>query len=331
MSHTLRQSPEPPDQDQRLAELLDACLRAERGAPGSATDILRQAPEELRDELDQLLAVARALAAAEWPAPSSNFRASARARFETAAQPAPPATRRPVLSRARVGRWLVGLAAGLALMALGGYGGVLASAGSLPGDPLYAVKQADEAITLGLTRDDLSRALVLLRQAGDRLDEARRLIAAGRVETAGELLRLYSATLERAGTSLNRATAADPRARAEFQAQLQQQLGQLQSLAREAPQTLQPTIERAQAAANQQLDSGQSGQSDAGAPASTATPSPVSPAVGPSPSLAANPSPSPLVSTSPAPAPSPSMRSRTRASPSPLPESPPEGEDVPGK
>jgi hypothetical protein len=72
----LRQSSEPPDQDGRLAELLDACLRAERGAPGSAADILRQAPEELRDELDHLLAVARALAAAEWPSPGLDFRAA---------------------------------------------------------------------------------------------------------------------------------------------------------------------------------------------------------------------------------------------------------------
>jgi Domain of unknown function (DUF5667) len=331
MSHVLRQSPEPPDQDQRLAELLDACLRAERGAPGSAAEILRQAPEELRDELDQLLAMARALATTEWPAPSSEFRAGARARFETAAQPAPPATR-PLLNRARVGRWLVGLAAGLALMAVGGFGGVLASAGAVPGDPLYAVKQADEAITLGLTRDDLARSLVLLRQAGARLDEARRLIAAGRVEMAGDLLQLYSATLERAGSSLNRATAADPRARAEFEAQLQQQLGQLQSLAREAPETLQPSIERAEAAANQQLGSGQSGgnaQSDAEATAPTPTPSPASAAVSPSPSQALNPSPSTAVSTSPAP--SPSVRAPTQGSPSPSPASPPEGEDSPGK
>jgi hypothetical protein len=226
----------------------------------------------------------------------------------------------------------LGLAAGLALMALGGYGSVLASVGAVPGDPLYAVKQADEAITLGLTRDDLSRALVLLRQAGDRLDEARRLIAAGRVETAGDLLQLYSVTLERAGTSLNRATAADPRARAEFQAQLQRQLGQLQSLAREAPQTLQPSIQRAEAAANQQLGSdlsAQNGQSDADATAPTPTPSPMSPAVSPSPSLPASQSPPAAVSRSPAS--SPSVRAPTRASPLPSPESPPDGEDSPGK
>jgi Domain of unknown function (DUF5667) len=321
MSHTLRQSPEPPDQDARLAELLDACLEAEHGAPGSAGEVVNQAPEELRNELDELVAVARALATAEWRMPSSQFRAGARARFEEAAQPAPRET-----GGRRVARWLVGLAAGLALLAVGGYGSVLASVGSLPGEPLYAVKQADEAVTLGLTRDDLSRALVLLRQAGIRLDEARRLLSAGRAEVAGELLQQYAATLERAGTSLNRATAVDPRARAEFQSQLQQQLGQLQSLAREAPQTLQPSIDRAEAAVSAQIGSDQtssdptsSGQNDAPSATATPAPSPVSPAVSPSPAA------------------SPSVRAPTQApgqvpaSASPSPVSTASAEDAPGK
>jgi hypothetical protein len=301
MSPTLRQSPEPPDQDARLAELLDACLRAERGAPGSAVDILRQAPVEYRDELEQLVAVARALATAEWPSPSSDFRAGARARFETATQRAPHVTA-PRLGRARVARWLVGLAAGLALMALATYGSVLASIGSLPGEPLYAVKQADEFITLGLTGDDLGRALVLLRQAGARLDEAGRLIAAGRAQTAGELLQQYAAILQRAGGSLNRATAADPRARAEFQAQLQHQLGQLRSLAREAPQTLQPAIERAEAAASEQLGGGESEREGI---APTPAASPVSPGVSPSPAISPPVRPSAPARSSPPPARSP--------------------------
>jgi hypothetical protein len=327
MSPALRHSPEPPDQDTRLAELLDACLQAERGAPGSAAEIVRQAPQELREELEQLMAVARALATAEWTAPSSEFRASARARLEAAAQPAPRAIGSGV-GRRRVARWLVGLAAGLALLALGGYGSVLASVGSLPGEPLYAVKQADEAITLGLTRDDLSRALVLLRQAGIRLDEARRLVAAGRVETAGELLQQYASTLERAGAALNRATAADPRARAEFQSQLQQQLGQLQSLGSSAPPPLQSSIERAEGAVSQQLaqgedqtgsqGAGQTGSQGAGqtggqGAAPTPVPSPVSPAVSPSPAA------------------SPSVRPPAPAHASPSPASSSTGEDTPGK
>jgi hypothetical protein len=319
MSPALRHSPEPPDQDTRLAELLDACLQAERGAPGSAAEIVRQAPQELREELEQLMAVARALATAEWTAPSSEFRAGARARLEAAAQPAPRAIGSGV-GRRRVARWLVGLAAGLALLAVGGYGSVLASVGSLPGEPLYAVKQADEAITLGLTRDDLSRALVLLRQAGIRLDEARRLVAAGRVETAGVLLQEYSSTLERAGAALNRATAADPRARAEFQSQLQQQLGQLQSLGSSAPPPLQSSIERAEGVVSQQLAQGEdqtgsqgAGQTGGQGAAPTPVPSPVSPAVSPSPAA------------------SPSVRPPAPAHASPSPASSSTGEEAPGK
>jgi hypothetical protein len=266
---SLHQPPDPRDQDRRLAELLDACLHAEQGTPGSAAELVRNAPEELRDELGELLGLARTLQTTPWPAPSPQLRARVRARLQPAraAPAAAPSVRR------RLAPWLLRAAAGVAALALASYGGVLASADALPGQPLYAVKQADEFVTLGLARDDMSRALVLLHQAGARLSEATRLLQARQIQPAGELLQQYAATLERAQTTLSRVTAPDQQARAEFQSVLRQQLGELDTLAGSAPPALQPNIQRAQAAVTQQLAVEQS-QSGATQPPTAAGPSP---------------------------------------------------------
>jgi hypothetical protein len=173
---------------------------------------------------------------------------------------------------------------------------VRASADSLPGQPLYAVKQADEAITLGLTQDDLSRAFVLLDQAGARLDEATRLAGAAQVQAAGDLLQQYVATLEQATATFSRAQGADRR-RGEFDAQLEVQFGQLESLARDAPQSLHPGIQQAQTLVARELGQspGPSGMPSAApspsAPSATLGPSPAaSPGIGAPPRAPASPS-----------------------------------------
>ena len=52
-------SDEPPSDgpDVRLAELLEACLRAERAHPGGALRLVQTAPEAVRAELLELLAI----------------------------------------------------------------------------------------------------------------------------------------------------------------------------------------------------------------------------------------------------------------------------------
>lgn len=54
---------------------------------------------------------------------------------------------------------------------------VVASSGALPGDPLYAVKRAAEAVQLSLASSDASRGDALLRSATTRLGEAEELVA----------------------------------------------------------------------------------------------------------------------------------------------------------
>ena len=310
MSRDLGPPPESADQDPRLPDLLDACLRAERAAPGSSDDIVREAPPELQDELAQLITVVRALEAAEWASATPAFRAGARIRFQAAA---PAASRRGVpTGLRRATPWLARVAAGVVALGLAGYGSVLASAGALPGEPLYGVKQANEFVVLGLTRDDVSRALVLLRQAGDRLDEASRLAAAGQARAAGETLQQYVATLGRAAESLGRAQPRpDPQARGEFEAELQQQVGRLDALARDAPPSLRPSIQEAQVVASREL----SQIREPGGP----------PAVAPSPSATA----ATVAPVSPSPAASPSVGAPVRPPAPPSAVTPPAGPAIP--
>ena len=55
--------PDPPAEvaDEQLADLLEECLRAERAVPGSSAAIVQTAPEQLRSDLEQLLALGQAL------------------------------------------------------------------------------------------------------------------------------------------------------------------------------------------------------------------------------------------------------------------------------
>jgi hypothetical protein len=221
----------------------------------------------------------------------------------------------------------VRLGAAAAVLVVASYTSVLASVSSLPGQPLYSVKRADEAITLGLTRDDLSRAFVLLQQAGARLDEVSRLAGTGQVQPAADLLQQYASTLERATASLSGAPGAEPR-RAEFEAGVRQQREQLDSIGREAPPPLRSSIAQAQAVATQELAQAQ-GISVAGAVAPNPTPDPTANSANPAPTSNPNANPNPTTTVaprpaaSPLPAASPSAGAATRPAASPSPESRP--------
>ena len=85
---------------------------------------------------------------------------------------------RPVLI-ALVAVLLTGLAAG---------GTTVASANSVPGEPLYWVKTVKEKISLKLRRSDIGKAGNHARLANERGEEMRKLIARGRVQEAERLM-----------------------------------------------------------------------------------------------------------------------------------------------
>jgi hypothetical protein len=73
------------------------------------------------------------------------------------------------------------------LMVLAAGGATLASANSVPGEPLYWIKTTKENISMKLPRSDISRAQAHARRANVRGHEMRRLIAKGNIQGA-ELL-----------------------------------------------------------------------------------------------------------------------------------------------
>lgn len=103
------------------------------------------------------------------PEPREAFRRELRGRLMAEAHVAlaPRETAWTVLRRA----WLrPALALGVTLLVLLGGGG-LAAAGSLPGDPAFALKRAAEEVQLAFAADDNARIDVLAMQADHRLAE----------------------------------------------------------------------------------------------------------------------------------------------------------------
>ena len=118
----------------------------------------------------RLQAAAPALDAATEVRPE--FRAALRGRLVAAAAPGRPVRPDPVAATApRAPRRLAFVAGAVAaVVALGGVG--LAGSRSLPGEPLYGVKHAAEALELGLARGELARGRRHLEFAQTRLREA---------------------------------------------------------------------------------------------------------------------------------------------------------------
>ena len=243
-----------------LAHALDTCIQSERERPGSADPLIAQQPAWARAELRRLVALAGSLdAAATNAVMSEEFRVGARARLMqhitgSSAHAAPLTTlpsqngHHPVTARGHA-RWLWrGGAGGLLAATLVLAATLTASASSLPGDPLYAVKQAREEIGVRFAPDDQSRALALLAQANARLDETARLLDAGRTEQASQTTQQFDAVLDRATTTYVvtiTGSASDEPTTAHMQTQLGQEQQQLETLLQSAPEPARADLRQA--------------------------------------------------------------------------------------
>ena len=177
-----------------LSRPLQECLEAiekKRDLP----EVLRRYPAD-REELVALLRLSVDLGGLEAPVADPAFRLRARNRMLASA-----ARRRQAGSWSPLRAWprpAIRLAfAGAFTVALlvGGLTAAAASDNSLPGDPLYAVKLGAEQAQLTITLDSADRARLQLRFADVRLQEAQRLIAAGRTRDAVRLVSQYDAAV----------------------------------------------------------------------------------------------------------------------------------------
>jgi hypothetical protein len=176
-----------------LAEALERAL----GHRDSATGLVD-------DELADLVRLAETLeASAPEVVPSPDFRAAARQRLLVQMARSARAARQ-VQPMHRIRLWTARFAAGLTALSFAGAAAASASASALPGDTLYPVKQATEAVAVQLATTDSARQDILLHQADTRLDETTRLLEQGRDVDATLATARYDETVARlnvAGTS----------------------------------------------------------------------------------------------------------------------------------
>jgi hypothetical protein len=178
------------DQAELLDELLDGRARPGDGIPA---------------DVAELLAVADALAADIGRAELDPGLAHRHLRLALQ-RPVPRLAPVPVRTRVRRRVAVIGLAA--ALLAVPA---AVASASSLPGDPLYRVKLATDKVRLLAARSPEAEAATRVELAGDRLADLDALLAAGkagRVPAGVEHLRAAVAAAE-AAIAVARAEGAD--------------------------------------------------------------------------------------------------------------------------
>lgn len=172
---------------------LDECLSALHDGR-ALQDVLRRHPGR-REDLIALLQLSLDLQQVRPPAPETAFRLRARNRMLAAAQRGRSLPSAPFTLVRRLRPVLVGMAAVAAAAALSVGGLTTAAAGSLPGEPLYAVKTTAEGIQLRLTLDPVANTHLQLQFAQRRLDEAQRLARLGRVSEAVRLVDVYATLL----------------------------------------------------------------------------------------------------------------------------------------
>ena len=131
------------------------------------------------EHIAELVRFAEHLCEAAVAEPSPMFRESLRTQLMTEAEtvlvPMPAKTSAPPVRTSRpVRRRVAGLTAAMVASA-GVVGLVASSASAVPGEMLYPVKRSVESVELALHRDDASRGSFQLRQAAERLAEAREL------------------------------------------------------------------------------------------------------------------------------------------------------------
>ena len=151
--------------NKQFDNILNDCL--ERLITGQATieQCLQRYPEYVK-ELEPLLRTAAFMNKAVDVKPSDDFRA--RARYQMQLKMAE--SKVPQRVTRVVPRWAIAVCTVMLVFVLGG-GTVLASAGSMPGSPLYAVKLAAENVHVKLALSQEKKAELYVAMANERVDE----------------------------------------------------------------------------------------------------------------------------------------------------------------
>jgi hypothetical protein len=165
-----------------MHEVFEECLELVFGGE-SVEECLRRYPDqakELRPLIETAVATRKVMAAAT---PTAQFREKARQELYAAQRDlaATRAGRRRWLSWEWRPAWAVSLGVAV-LVIMAGSGAVLASTGSMPGQPLYAVKHTAQSARIALTRSPQARSELYATLADQRVQEIVYLAGTGTPE-----------------------------------------------------------------------------------------------------------------------------------------------------
>ncbi len=157
--------------------ILDECL--ERVIKGETVEVCLADYPDYAAELEPLLRTALDTREAAAIEPRPEFRDKARYQFQAALREMEPEKSRGFFSWQP--RWVTVVAIVVVLL-LAGSGTVVAASNSLPGEFLYPVKMATEAVQLVFTPSALGKAELYARLADKRIDEIIRMAEKGKVK-----------------------------------------------------------------------------------------------------------------------------------------------------
>jgi len=196
-----------------LTRPLEECLTAME-QKRNLQEVLRRYPAD-REQLIELLRLSVDLGGLAPPAADPAFRLRARNRMLAAAGQKQRGRRwNPPGALPRPAARLVFAGVLAVALIVGAVTAVAASGNSLPGDALYGLKLGVERAQLAITLDSAARARLQANFAQVRLDEAKRLIAAGRVQDGVRQVAQYDNAVAQfnrslAGTTLDDRTVAE--------------------------------------------------------------------------------------------------------------------------
>jgi hypothetical protein len=150
-------------------DIFEECLELVLVKGETIDECLRRYPEHAQ-ELKPLLETATATKKATAVQPTPEFRERARQQFYAALRQMPAQKKRAGFSWVGPPRWATVVAVILAMLLVSG-GTVAAASGSMPDQPLYAVKLATEQAWLALTLSPLHKAELHARLADRRVAE----------------------------------------------------------------------------------------------------------------------------------------------------------------
>lgn len=173
--------------NKRFNDILNECLEHMLAGDETLEQGLQRYPE-YASELEPLLRTAITLKKAVDIKPSADARA--RVRYQLQSVMAKPKIERRV--RAAVPRWAVAVCAVLLVFVLSG-STVLAADGSMPGNPLYAVKLMTENVRISLAGSEEDKAELYAAFAGRRVAELEYMVEKGKLANAERVAqRLYN-------------------------------------------------------------------------------------------------------------------------------------------